>query len=308
MDTPSAVNTVTRPTSDRPRGVAIAANPYSGRKQNRQRVEALAAALQEAGLEPRLMWGRDELAEAAANQSFNGDYRTVVAAGGDGTLNRVINYQIDVPLAMFPLGNQNLFARQFGHVGDPEAMARSIVAGKTRTIDLGRAAGRLFSIVASAGFDGDAAHRLARWRERGDRLKRVRSLSYTWPIISSAWRYRYPLVDLEADGRRVRGALVMVFNLPRYAADLPLAADAVADDGLLDWLVFEKPGSIRLARYALSVWLDRHRRRGDVFHGRARRIELSCQEPVPLEIDGEAAGFAPLSIEVVPAALRVIVP
>ncbi len=292
-----------------PLGVAIAANPYSGRKQNRQRVEALATALQGAGLKPRLMWGRDELAEAAAGGSFADDYRAVVAAGGDGTLNRVINYQIDVPLAMFPLGNQNLFARQFGFHGDPAAMARSIAAGKTRTIDLGRAAGQLFSIVASAGFDGDAAHRLAHWRvTKEDRLKRVRSLSYTWPIISSAWRYRYPLVDVEADGKRVRGALVMVFNLPRYAAELPLATDAVADDGLLDWLVFEKPGSLRLASYALSVWLNRHRRRGDVFRGRARRIELSCQEPVPLEIDGEAAGFAPLSIEVVPSALKVIVP
>jgi diacylglycerol kinase (ATP) len=291
-----------------PLGVAIAANPYSGRKQNRQRVEALAAELQKAGLEPRLMWGRDELADAAAHPSFTSEFRAVVAAGGDGTLNRVINYQIDVPLAMFPLGNQNLFARQFGYHGDPEAMALSIATGKTQTIDLGRASGRLFSIVASAGFDGEAAHRLASWRERGDRLKRVRSLSYSWPIISSAWSYRYPLVDVEADGERVRGALVMVFNLPRYATDLPLATDAVADDGFLDWLVFEKPGSLRLAGYALSVWLNRHRRRGDVFHGRARRIELSCQEPVPLEIDGEAAGFAPLSIEVVPAALKVIVP
>lgn len=293
---------------DSPLSVAIAANPFSGRKQNRQRVEALATALQEAGLEPKLMWGRDELADTAAHPGFTSEFRAIVAAGGDGTLNRVINYQIALPLVMFPLGNQNLFARQFGYDDDPAVMARTIAAGKTRTIDLGRAAGQLFSIVASAGFDGDAAHRLARWRERHDRLKRVSSLSYTLPIISSACCYRYPLIDVEADGRRVRGALVMVFNLPRYAANLPLATDALADDGLLDWLVFEKPSSLRLAGYALSVWLDRHRRRGDVFHGRARRIELSCQEPVPLEIDGEAAGFAPLSIEVVPAALRVIVP
>ncbi|HUY33711.1 MAG TPA: diacylglycerol kinase family protein [Pirellulales bacterium] len=303
------MSAATRPTSDLPLGVAIAANPYSGRKQNRRRVEALATALREAGLEPRLMWGRDELAAAAGDGNFANDYRAVVAAGGDGTLNRVINHPIAVPLAMFPLGNQNLFARQFGHNDDPAAMAAMIAAGKSTTIDLGRAAGRLFSIVASAGFDGDAAHRLAHWRERKEgRLKRVRSLSYARPIIASACRYRYPLMEVTADGRHMRGALVMVFNLPQYAADLPLAADAVADDSLLDWLVFEKPGSLRLAGYALSVWLKRHRRRRDVFHGRARRIELSCPVPVPLEIDGEAAGFAPLSIEVVPAALRVIVP
>jgi diacylglycerol kinase (ATP) len=286
--------------------VAIAANPYSGRKSNRAHVEALAAALRAEGLKPRLMWGRDELREAASDGSFVKEFRAVVAAGGDGTLHRVINQQSDLPVAMFPLGNENLFARQFGFSRDPAALARAIAAGKVRRIDLGRAAGQLFSIVVSAGFDGDAAHRLARWRESAGRLKRVWSLSYARPMIAAACGYRYQPLDVDADGRRVRGSLVMVFNLPQYAARLPLAADALADDGLLDWLVFEKPGSLPLARYALSVWLNRHRRRGDVFYGRARRIELTCQEPVPVEVDGEAAGHAPLSIEVVPAALQVI--
>jgi diacylglycerol kinase (ATP) len=100
----------------------------------------------------------------------------------------------------------------------------------------------------------------------------------------------------------------MVFNLPRYAFRLPLSPNATGDDGLLDWLVFEKPGKLRLARYALSVWLNRHLNRSDVQFGRARKIELSCGDSVPVEIDGEAAGFAPVTIEVVPAALRVIVP
>src|SRR5947208_609515 len=120
--------------SDLPRGVAIAANPYSGRKGNRQLVEALATALRTAGLEPRLMWGRDELTEAAADPGFTSSYRAVVAAGGDGTLHRVINQQTQLPLAMFPLGNENLFARQFGYSCDPEAMARLIAVAKTQTI------------------------------------------------------------------------------------------------------------------------------------------------------------------------------
>jgi diacylglycerol kinase family enzyme len=293
---------------DLPPGVAIAANPYSGRKVNRELVEALAAAVRAAGLEPRLMWERDALREAAADGSLSREFRAVVAAGGDGTLHHVINQQTELPVAIFPLGNENLFARQFGYGRDPVALAGSIAAGRVQSIDLGRAAGQLFSIVASAGFDGDAAHRLARWRGTAKQMKRVRSLSYARPMIASACGYRYPPVDVDADGRRLRGSLVMVFNLPQYAARLPLAPDAIANDGLLDWLVFEKPGNLRLALYAMSVWRNRHRRRADVFHGRARKIELSCREPVPVEIDGEAAGYAPLSITVAPAALKVIVP
>lgn len=295
------------PSGEQRPGVAIVGNPYSGANDNLARIKALAQELRRQNLEVRQVWDLDELAAATAEPDFARQFRAVVAAGGDGTLNCVINRRITVPLAMFPLGNENLFGRQFGQSSDPRTAAAMIAAGKTVPVDLGRAGDRLFSIVASAGFDGDAAHRLAQWRRTSDRLKRVRSLSYLRPIAAAAFRYRYPIVEVEADGQRQSGALVMVFNLPQYANDLPLAPDAQANDGLLDWLVFARPGSMRLMRYALDVWRGRHRNRPDVFFGRAKRVRLSCEEPTPLEIDGEAAGFAPVEIEVVPSAIEVIV-
>lgn len=290
------------------RQVIVVANPYSGRRENRSRVEALAAALGDRGLQCRIIWQLSELAEVAADPTAPEHYRAVVAAGGDGTLNHVINLQTRLPIFMFPLGNENLFAQQFEGCRDPRRAAEILVAGATQTIDLGRAGQRLFVIVASAGFDGDTAHRLARWRRQSDGLRRVRSLSYAAPIVAAAFGYRYPLLDVEADGRRVRGALCMVFNVPRYTSKLLLTPDADPTDGLLDWIVFERPGNLPLVGYALAVWLRRHRRRHDVQYGQARHIRLSAAEPVPLEIDGEAADFAPIDIEVVPKALRVVVP
>lgn len=290
------------------RQVIVVANPYSGRRENRSCVEALAAAIGDQGLACRVIWQLPELAEVAADPEAAQKYRAVVAAGGDGTLNHVINLQTRLPVFMFPLGNENLFAQQFEGGRDPRRAAEILAAGATQAIDLGRAGQRLFVIVASAGFDGDTAHRLARWRERADGLRRVRSLSYAAPIVAAAFGYRYPLLDVEADGRRVRGALCMVFNVPRYTSKLLLTPDADPADGLLDWVVFERPGSLPLARYALAVWLRRHQRRSDVQYGQAKRIRLTASEPVPLEIDGEAADFAPIEIVVVPGALRVVVP
>ncbi len=290
------------------RQVIVVANPYSGRRENRSCVEALAAAISDQGLACRVIWQLPELAEVAADPSAPQQYRAVVAAGGDGTLNHVINLQTGLPVFMFPLGNENLFARQFEGCRDPRRAAEILTTGGTRAIDLGRAGERLFAIVASAGFDGDTAHRLARWRRQANGLRRVRSFSYAAPIVAAAFGYRYPLLDIDADGRRVRGALCMVFNVPRYASNLMLAPDADPSDGLLDWVVFERPGSLPLARYALAVWLRRHRQRADVHHGQARQIRLAAAEPVPLEIDGEAADFAPIEIEVAPRAMRVVVP
>lgn len=291
-----------------PRQVIIVANPYSGAKENRGRVEALAAALGEKGLACRVIWQLTELAEVAADPSAPEQYRAIVAAGGDGTLNRVINLQTRLPVFMYPLGNENLFARHFACAGEPQRAAEILEACQTREVDLGRAGERLFAIMASAGFDGDTAHRLSRWRARGEKLRRVRSLSYARPIFVSAWAYRYPAIEIDADGQRLRGALCMIFNMPQYASNLALAPDADPADGLLDWLLFERPGSLPLARYALAVWRKRHRDRPDVHHGRAARIRLSASEPVPLQIDGEAADFAPIDIEVVPRAIRVVVP
>lgn len=302
------MNKATSGTNSLPRGVMVVANPYSGAKENRACVQALAAALTERKLDCRVIWDLTGLVETTSDPSVSEQYRCVVAAGGDGTLNRVLNLRSRLPVFMFPLGNENLFSRQFGCCCDPRHAADVIAAGATRPVDLGRAGDRLFAIVASAGFDGEAAHRLARWRERRDKLRRVRSMSYAAPILISALRYRYPLLEIDADGQKLRGALCMVFNMPQYANRLPLAVDADPHDGLLDWLVFERPGSLPLAGYALSVWLKRHRQRSDVRFGRAKRIVLGASEPVPLEIDGEAAAFAPVAIEVVPGAVRIVVP
>lgn len=304
--------------ADLPRGVLIVANPYSGAKANRDCVDGLLAALRQRELAGRVIWDLTELVEVTADPSVVERYRAVVSAGGDGTLNRVFNLQSRLPVCVFPLGNENLFARQFGCRCDAEHTAAALAAGAVRPIDLGKVGDRMFAIVASAGFDGEAAHRLARWRRQSDRLqsdqlqpdqlRRVRSVSYAAPILMSALQYRYPLLDIEADGEKLRGALCMVFNIPQYANNLPLACDADPHDGLLDWIVFERPGSLSLAGYALSVWLQRHRRRGDVRFGRAKRIVLGAAEPVPLEVDGEAADFAPVTIEVLPDAARIVVP
>jgi diacylglycerol kinase (ATP) len=296
------------PGKDLPRGVIVVANPYSGARENRQHVDELLAALRARDLRPRAIWQLDELHEAAATPGFAEEYRAIIAAGGDGTLNRVINQQTGLPLLMFPLGNENLFAQEFGCPSDPQQAADVVAAGRTRAIDLGRAGSQLFSIVASAGFDGEVAHRLARWRKDSSSLKRVGDLSYAQPILESAYHYRYPMLEIDADGQKVTGALAMIFNLPRYCYRLPLAPAAVGDDGLLDWIVMQRGGPLPLASYAISTLLNRLHERSDVTHGRAKKIRLTGPEPVPLEIDGEAAGFAPIDVEVVPAALRVLVP
>lgn len=295
--------------SDHPsKQVAIAANPYSGRGRNRRQIDALVEVLTGGGYEPVLMWEKDALAEAAAEPGFDQRYRCVIAAGGDGTLAHVVNQRPQAPVVMYPMGNENLFARQFGYRADPQHTVDLITRHTIRRIDLGSANDQLFTIVASAGFDGRVAHQLAAWRDRRDHLRRVSRSTYLRPILHTAMTYDYPEMTVTADGQTHTGCLVMVFNLSQYGLNLPLAPDADPTDGQLDYIIFQRPGTIRLIGYALAVLLRRHARCRSVITGKARRITIDGPQQVPVETDGEAADFTPLDIRVQPAALPILVP
>lgn len=296
------------------RSVVVVANPYSGSGNNLGRAEALARALREVGLEPRLVADPGERTELLTNPCVTGRCRAVVVVGGDGTVGDVINTNpATLPLAALPSGNENLFALACGFTADVRALAEAVAAGRTRRIDLGRANGRLFSLMVTVGFDADVLHRAARWRASiasaaGAPLRRVTRMSYVRPIAAALWNYDASPVELEAGPDRAQGAQCFVFNLPRYALALPISPEALARDGLLDWIVLERPGRLHLARYTYAVLRSKHLGRRDVRHGRADRIRISSESPKPVQIDGEAHGVTPVEIEVAPLALPVIVP
>jgi diacylglycerol kinase (ATP) len=291
------------------RRIAIAANPYGGAPSNRRPGEALAAALARRGLEPHLLWERSERRRALADPDLRRSWRCAVAVGGDGTVADVINEMPPgLPLAVLPAGNENLFARALGSPADAETLAAAIAAGRTRRIDLGRAGRRLFSLMVGVGFDAQVAHRVARRRRGPESFRPVSRWRYLLPILGALRRLPPGPVEVQADGVRTRGAHCLVFNLPTYACALPVAADARPDDGLLDWIVLEQPGRLALARYALAVLRSAHLGRPDVRHGRARHLRIVGGPLVPVQLDGDPAGFTPVEIDVLADALAVIVP
>jgi diacylglycerol kinase family enzyme len=303
-------STVDQPETDsprHPRRVLITANPFSGSRGNRRHVEQLVGALEQRGLIPEMMWEKDGLGPLVGTKGFGERYRCVVAAGGDGTLSHVINQRPGAPVMMFPLGTENLFAREFGYSRDADAMADAILACQTRDIDLGRCGDILFSIVASAGIDAEVARRLAEWRHAHAKgLKRVRRISYLPRLLEAMVRYKFPPMNVDADGRQIEGALALVFNIPQYGFRLPFAPHADPASGALEYVVFQKPGRAALIRYMSALILRRHLKLKDVYHGRANSIRIDCQTPVPLEIDGDCHGACPVDIHTEPGALRII--
>jgi diacylglycerol kinase family enzyme len=160
--------------------------------------------------------------------------------------------------------------------------------------------------MMSVGFDAAVVHRVVEWRTSGGVLRRVNRLSYAKPIVDVLRSYRYGSVQLEVDERVVTGTHAFVFNLPQYGFQFPFAPGARGDDGWLDWFVFSRPGVRAMLNYAWAVLTTKHLVRSDVQHGRARRLRIWAHEPMPVQVDGEAAGFTPIDAEIVPGALRVL--
>jgi len=265
------------------------------------------------------MWDLEERRAALADPGLENNCRCVVVAGGDGSIGAVVNEldqagvlravhgQPGVALATLPMGNENLFAKHFGFTQDPAALAEAIELGRTRPVDLGRVTGResesisrLFTLMAGVGFDAEVVHRMDRWRAtRGSRgagsggLKRVSRLSYLPRVVSSSLGYDYPRLTVEVDGRELKGTHLFVFNLPPYGGGLSIAPPGCrGDDGLLDWVLLDRPGLGPLLSYGWSVLRHRHLDRLDVMHGQAATLAVRCVSRPPIQVDGDPAGTA----------------
>jgi diacylglycerol kinase (ATP) len=257
------------------------------------------------GSAPICFSNRERLAEFLDDPQRRNHLVCIVAAGGDGTIGDVINSYPGIPLAIFPLGTENLFARYVGIPRSGQTVAKIIAAGRIRQIDLGLANGRRFSQMVSCGFDADVIHRL-----HNDRKGHIRKYSYLQPILQSLRKYDYPEIRVNSDGaeKPQTGRLALLANLPMYAMHLPVARSAVGDDGLLDLRLFQRGSAFQMIRYVYKVACRKHERLQDVETAQVRRVHIDSDVPVPVQVDGDPAGFTPLEIEVLPKALEVLIP
>jgi diacylglycerol kinase family enzyme len=313
--------------------VGIVANRGSGTGGSRSLVSKLANELQKHGLKTEIAWTPQERSTLVGEAATATGCRCLVAVGGDGTVSALINEKPAVPITVLPAGTENLGAQHFGLKRNPAWLARTIASGLVARTDLGIAAGRRFLLMSGLGFDGDVVtrHHRARVSSSG-RIRPTHRAAYVEPILRSSLCYRFPPISvtiMDPEQPEVLcGTTVFVFNLPRYALGLPFAPQARQDDGLLDVVVFRDPGPFQALYYLWRVFLGNHLEHPGVSHRRVRRVAVSATSSIPVQIDGDPAGFlepdcspacadgsttpgnrpgANWSIEVIPGAIDILV-
>ncbi|MBV9658818.1 MAG: diacylglycerol kinase family lipid kinase [Verrucomicrobia bacterium] len=248
-------------------------------------------------------------AEAQAERAVAQGFRTVVAAGGDGTVNEVVNGLAgsSVTLGLLPLGTMNVFAAELGVPGnEPRKCWDIIEAGHVRRIDLARANDHYFVQLAGIGFDAQAVEGV----DQGFK-NNFGPLSYVISAARVAAR-RPPRLIVETEHAPAReGCFVLVGNGRFYGGKFEVFKNATLDDGKLDVIICKNVGHLDLIRYVQNVLFGTHLELPDVEHFQARKLVVRPAEEnerVPFEADGELVGHAPVTFRVTPGRLRVLTP
>lgn len=301
-----------RPIPPDARDVLIAVNPHAGLRNRQAVAEELRQYLLGCDLWVSIIPSVDDLAQAAAEKLAAGTLRAVVAAGGDGTLSLIANRTPPgTPLAVLPLGTENLLAKYLGATADPQQLCRTIAAGCLVDLDAGLAGERLFTLMAGCGFDADVVRRLHRRR-----TGHIHHLSYAKPILDSIRKYEYPELRVryapaenESDEltAEIIARWVFVVNLPRYAGGLSFAPQASGTDGLLDVCTFKSGSLWNGLVYLGGVMLGQHEAMEDFGRIQTGRLVIESAGPAPYQLDGDPGGELPVEMRVLPGRLTMLV-
>jgi len=229
----------------------------------------------------------------------------VIACGGDGTVNEVLQGLIgtSIRLGVWPGGTANVLARELGLPRQLGAIADVLAAGHARLVSVGRAGDRYFIVMAGIGLDAAVVRRVS------PAVKRLLGEGAYWLAALrhlAAWPPSRFLV--EADGRAEPATLAVLANAAAYGGGLRFAPRARMDDDFLDLCLIDSTDRLRLIRCVVAAFRGEHLALRGVTYVQARRVRAHGPGEAWVHVDGELAGRLPMDFECIPAAVRVCAP
>jgi diacylglycerol kinase (ATP) len=236
----------------------------------------------------------------------------ILVAGGDGTINEVVNGMAgsEVPLGILPAGTANVLANELGIGNRMEPAAASLASWVEERVALGLLATatvdipRHFLLMAGAGLDADIVYHL------NPRMKASLGKVAYWIDGLAKFGRRLPEFTVETEGCSLRASFALVSRVRNYGGDLEIAPSISLLEDEFEVVLFEGGTSLPYIKYMLCVLLHRIRGVRGVTILRTRKVLFSgCESgKVYVQVDGESAGSIPATAELVPNALTLLVP
>lgn len=298
-------------------------NPTSGRRRHRRfaEIEQAVRILKDAGVTAELAptTGR-HTAKDIARQAVEQRRGMVIACGGDGTVNEIINGLAGsyIPMALLPAGTANILAKELSIPRDIPHAARLIPKGSVRRIALGVAIpalenrstllppeGRFFLSVAGAGPDGAIVHAV-----REGLKKHAGILAYWAEGARQLVHYSFPEMRIRSAGQERRTTIIVVGRTVHYGGPFKITAGASLYEDSFEFLTYSARSRLRYLACLPALWLGQIRRMEGIETWKS--AEAICEpagpEIVHAQVDGEPIGTLPLAFRIVPDALSLVTP
>jgi diacylglycerol kinase (ATP) len=242
----------------------------------------------------------------------------VIACGGDGTLNEVVNGLAAnqnghrVPLALLPGGTANVLAKELDLPWDIPSAAEKLLHGEIRDIALGLATPlqepakkKYFLSVAGAGPDGMIVYSIDL-----ELKARVGILAYWWQGASQAFKYKFPLFRVATNGKKLDASLLVVGRTKHYGGPFKITTEADLYEDQFELMALTTRSGLRYLSYLPTLWRGKLRTVKEVHFWKADGVvcEQTSDSPVYAQVDGEPLAKLPVEFKIVPRALKLLVP
>jgi diacylglycerol kinase (ATP) len=248
-------------------------------------------------------------AESLAREAIKESPSLIIAAGGDGTFNEVVNgiTGSEIPMAILPLGTTNVLAKELGIPETVEGAIKIAVSRTPKTISLGKISitrhssliTRYFLLMAGIGFDGEAVFRI------NETLKKISGKgAYFFSGFKILSVFSPNELILDMDGRTYTGYSAIIGKAAKYGGNFKITPDARLTDRFLYACLFKGRGRLDILRYVLGVVRRRHLRFRDVEYVKTTCVDVKGDAHI--QIDGDYFGKTPARIEGVPDIVRMV--
>jgi YegS/Rv2252/BmrU family lipid kinase len=298
-------------------------NPTSGRRRHRRfvEIEKAASLLKDEGIATEIApTTGPNSATQIARQAVEQRRGMVIACGGDGTINEIINGLAgsQVPMALLPAGTANILAKELGIPWDIPHAARLIPGGTIRRIALGIAfplngnaseamprTGRYFLSVGGAGPDGAIVNGVHKGLKDSAGV-----VAYWVEGVRQLFGYSFPEMRVRSDGQERKATILIAGRTVNYGGPFKITTRANLYENSFEFLINSRKSRLEYLACLPAIWMGKLREMDGIEMWKAAEtiVEPAGSDPVFAQVDGEPVGQLPIHFKIVPDALSIVAP
>lgn len=287
--------------------ICLIINPISGTDSKKNIPEEVAAAFDQRKYDLFIrITGYPDHATEIARKAAKKNYKYVLVAGGDGTVNEVAKSLVhtNTTLGIIPSGSGNGLARELGIPLDTEKAIDIILRAHTRTIDYGVANGHIFFCTCGFGFDAFISDRFAEGKKRGP-------LGYVRNILESVVDFRSEEYEITTDNGTIteRAFILTCANASQYGNDAHIAPGASMDDGMMNVSILKPLNAIEVPQTTIQLFTNNIDKNSKMTSLITRNLLIKRSRAGMMHVDGEPVSTGnEIKVETIHKGLKVLAP